>query len=159
MTGEKSVNNGKIMLGIIIAIMVIAVSSLYFMQTQEMDAMILNDFNDDIIDRNDDYKINWEDYPIEWKSFEIGDNITIRDRISYIHITGNEDYTGTFIRIDYTGKYNISGDELNIGVAHVNVYEDLTDKYQEGDFITIKTTIVSNDSYTGAEVGSWEIVS
>lgn len=152
--------NPRLILIVLISVTILLAAIFLNPFSNEEEFITLNEFYDDIIDRNGDNKLNYEDNPIEWESYSIGDNITIRDKISDIYVIGNDIVTGTYIEIEYTGKYSNQMSIPALSSASVYYYEgDLTEEYQVGDYITLTNTIVLDETSGGAIVYSWEIVS
>lgn len=169
----------KKIMGIIgaIAIIVIIIMAMIF-SNQHSNAISVNEFFDDLIDRNGDGVIEYEDAPLEWSSYDIGDIITIRDKITrvsynppdsmyylvYNETTGVDDkiFTGgnnTVISIQYTGNYEINymGIDPILPKIEINLEGNYTDEYQVGDYITITGSILEPSSRTGENVSGWEI--
>ena len=150
--GKKS--SLKLLIGSVVLIIVVVVSTLLLMQSQN-NAITANIFFDDLIDRNGDGIIKSEDHPLDWESFDIGDNVTIRDRISRVYSFTGE-WTG--IMINYSGEYDFR-DQLLFGRIDVMIEGNWTDSYQVGDYVTVKATIISHPSDSGEFISEWEVVS
>ena len=150
--GKKS--SLKLLVGSAVLIIVVVVALLLVMQGQNQ-TITANTFFDDLIDRDGDGVIKLEDRPFDWESYDIGDNITVRDKISRVY-----SYTGelTVIVIEYSGEYEFRDDFL-FGRIDIVLEGNWTSSYQVGDYITAEATIISYPSGTGEFVSAWKVVS
>lgn len=120
----------------------------------ESDAVTVNEFFDDLEDRNGDMIIMQEDAPCNWTSYQVGDNVTIRDRISFIVCRPPENYTCgdndtvytseafTWVLLNYTGRYEIRPEFLPQTRLEFVLEGDRTGEYEAGDCVTVTVTMI-----------------
>ncbi|MDO9537710.1 MAG: hypothetical protein Q7J68_05290 [Thermoplasmata archaeon] len=136
----------------IVSVITIAVCFV-LLTSQQSNAITVNEFFDDLQDKDGDQILMQEDAPCNWTSYNIGDNITIRDRISYVHYNPPMNYTvggddtiyitepNTWFRLNYTGKYQIRYEYLPVRFEFM--FEgDRTGDYKVGDYVTVNVTII-----------------
>jgi len=160
----------KILAGSIGIVVVIMIVVAIILAGQQSKSITINEFFDDLVDRNGDGKIEMGDAPLDWASYDLWDNITIRDKITnvsytpansmyylqYNETTGEDDkiYTGeeaTIICLRYSGEYEIR--EIIWPTIEFHLQGNYTDVYKEGDYIEINITIdeptgVSGETYS-----------
>jgi hypothetical protein len=151
---EKETANYKIMAAVVIAVVLLVVPSYFYLGPNDLyDAVTVNGFYDDRVDRNNDRIIDQEDAPFAWHSYDAGDRVVIRDEIEVIWFQTDENQTYIMLS-PYSGKY--WGESFGINVM---VPGNVTDVYSKGDIIMVTNRLIAlGEGSLYPDFSGWTIV-
>jgi hypothetical protein len=144
--------NHKIMITVAIAAILLIVPSYFYLGPNDRyDAVTVNEFYDDMVDRNNNGTIGQEDIPLAWHSYGPGDRVVIRDRIDIIWFQPDENQT-YIILLEYSGKYG------EASPTNILVSGNVTDVYSKGDIIMVENRMIEYEGSVYPKFNGWTIV-